>query len=68
MTTEAKHKSCPFCGQEDDGINLECIVHPLGYKMKAIQCHPCGMIGPIAYDSERATWKAWDERKVKDGE
>ena len=80
MTTETKHNPCTFCGQEDDGLNLECISHPLGYKMVAIRCHVCGTMGPIAYkktswdanwsiseEANVAAWMAWDTRAVKNG-
>ena len=80
MTTTTKHKPCPFCGQEDDGMSLKCRTHPAVAVMASIKCHVCGMLGPMVYKdgnmdkwfvdeaTERKAWAAWDTRKVKDGE
>lgn len=80
MASETNPKPCPFCGQEDDGITLSCITHPAGSAMAAIECHVCGMIGPIVYKdghmdqwsvdevTERKAWEAWEEREVKNEE
>ena len=76
MTAETKPKPCPFCGSE----RLEFTADPECGMFGKIECEQCHMMGPIVYSPENvwqvenaywrleaATWKAWDERKVKNG-
>lgn len=76
MTTETKHKSCPFCGSE----RLEFTVDPESGMFGKIECEQCHTMGPVVscvenvwqienayWRLEAAAWKAWDTREMKSG-